>query len=190
MARDTVFVLCVSVAAVALLTGCGGRAADPVASDNALDFRLTCAHLTAERAANLHRIEDLRDERVDNRIRTATRVPGAIFGNPLSALALADTSRAIYVEIDALQTRNDRIDVLAAEKQCDLAPVPITQAVKVAIPEELADEQSFESYGALVVPADPVQPPPDEEPTATVGGELEVTPTSATDGEPLPVVSE
>lgn len=106
-----------------LLAACGGRAADPVLNQSPFDMRLSCAHVAAERAANVRRIEDLRDERNFNRVRNLTRVPGAILGNPLTALALVDTSRAVYVEIDALEKRNGQLDRLEVEKACGVQAV-------------------------------------------------------------------
>lgn len=108
-----------SLGAVALLAACGGRSATPVQQTSALDQLFTCAHLDAEIAANTLRMEDLRDERVANRLRNLTRVPGALFGNPLSALALADPSLAIYREIDALEKRNTHVSEMRVEKDCD-----------------------------------------------------------------------
>lgn len=110
-------VLCVGLAA------CGGRTGNPVAAQSQLDGRLSCAHLGAERKANLRQMEDLRDERVDNRVRSVSRLPGALIsGNPLSLIALADPSTAIYDELAALERRNERIDALLAEKRCGAAP--------------------------------------------------------------------
>lgn len=107
-----------ALGAALLVAGCGGRAANPVSESSAFDLKLSCAHLDAEAEANSRRIDDLRDERNTNRLRNLTRVPGALIGNPLSALALADTSRAIYVEIDALEARNERLEELKQEKRC------------------------------------------------------------------------
>lgn len=102
----------------ATAAGCGGRVANPVSREGNFDIRLSCAHIRAERIANDRRIEDLRDERVDNRVRNLTKIPSVIFGNPFTALALVDTSRAIYVEIGAIEERNHRLDELGTEKNC------------------------------------------------------------------------
>lgn len=113
-----------AAAALALgLSGCGGRPANTVTTQNNLDGRLSCAHLGAEKKANLRRMEDLRDERVDNRIRSVSRIPSALVsGNPFSLIVFADPSTAIYREIDALERRNQRIDQLTTEKSCGAAP--------------------------------------------------------------------
>lgn len=134
----------VSAAALCLaLAGCGGRTANPTATANTLDTRLSCAHLSAEKAANLRRLEDLDDERDENRIRSLTRVPGAIIGNPISAIVLADPSLAIYEEEAAIERRNARIDALTAEKACGAAPADSRQAAVTPI-----DDAAFDLYAA------------------------------------------
>lgn len=111
------------VGAAAALCGvvaaCGGRPAQPVAAVRQIDVALTCEHISAEQKANEARAADLRDERVDNRIRTLSRLPGAIIGNPFTAIALADPSIAIYRELNALETRNDRLTAMRTERACD-----------------------------------------------------------------------
>lgn len=114
------------IAATALtagLAGCGGRTSHPVTAQSQLDARLSCAHLGAEEEANMRQIEDLRDERVENRIRSASRIPGALLsGNPFSLIFLADPSTAIYDEISALERRNQRIEQLVFDKKCGETP--------------------------------------------------------------------
>lgn len=153
--------------ALVALSACGGRSSDPVSSVNPLDQLFTCDHLTAEIAANTLRMEDLRDERVANRLRNLTRVPGAFFGNPLTALALADTSLAIYREIDALERRNDQVAEMRRDKQCDsggrtliaLPGVTPTPAAPAA-PKPGATPAAGEEAVAAVTPAPAAAPAP------------------------------
>ncbi|MEL6977391.1 MAG: hypothetical protein AAGM38_01775 [Pseudomonadota bacterium] len=162
-----------ALTAVLGLSACGGRVADPVAQRSDLDSRLNCAHLGAEKAANLRRMEDLRDERVDNRIRSVARVPGAIIGNPLSAIALADPSLAIYEEIDALEARNARIDELIAEKNCGAAPTDARSAA--AAPLDPVDASLYEQAYEVDDAAEQAlaEPQPDIEPEILRGDDAE-----------------
>lgn len=106
------------------LVACGGRSANPVSATSNLDGIRECEHLEEEKTANLRRIEDLEDERRDNRVRSATRIPGALIGSPISAIVLADPSLAVYQEIAAFEKRNLRLEELLAEKNCGAAPTP------------------------------------------------------------------
>ena len=155
------------VAAGALLivvAGCGGRPANPTATNSALDARLNCAHLAAEKEANLRRLEDLDDERDANRVRSLTRLPGALIGNPLSAIVLADPSIAIYQEEAALEKRNARIDALIAEKTCDAKPADVRVAAVTPLDETVADdvapqiEEGEEVDEALAAPQPEIAP--------------------------------
>lgn len=107
-----------AAALIAAAAACGGRATQEVAVDRPLDDRLSCVHIDAERRANVDRIADLEEEREANRLRSLTRAPGAVLGNPLTAIALADPSVAIYREIEGLELRNGRLDELAVERGC------------------------------------------------------------------------
>lgn len=127
------------------LAGCGGRAANPVVTSQALDQRLDCDNLRNQKAFNVKRIEDLEDERVANRTRSLARVPGAIVGNPISAIALADTSRAIYVEIDALEARNQEIDRQLASAECAAPATPAPAPIEARAPID----DSGVDYGAV-----------------------------------------
>ncbi len=162
-------------AALLILAGCGGRSASVVSEINQLDQLFSCQHLTAEVSANTLRMEDLRDERVTNRLRNLTRVPGAFIGNPLSALALADTSLAIYREIDALERRNENVARMRQEKNCDGGGQNTLIALPglTAPPAEPEDAAVADTTGATksnglaslkTPPADPVASDPTLEP--------------------------
>lgn len=138
----------VTIGLVALLAACGGRTSNPVSERSELDQLFTCAHLEAETSANALRISDLRDERATNRLRNLTRVPGALLGNPLSALALADPSIAVYREIEALERRNAWITAMSQERNClDQAqpviaappPPPVPEPTVTAVEDPIED---------------------------------------------------
>ena len=158
------------VAAMLSLTlavaACGGRSADPIAQVSPLDLLLGCGNFQAERKANLARIEDLKGERRDNRMRSAGRVVSGIFGNPFSAAALIDLSTAIYQEIGALEARNERLVELEAEQGCGQAPEPVgpstepRQAFAAAVP----------ASGGVAAPA--AAPAPQRVDTLAAYGEL------------------
>lgn len=115
-------IFCAAAAAL-VVAGCGGRSGAPVTPTNELDVALSCAHIEAELAANAARAEDLRAERDRNRLRSVARVPGAVLsGNPLSTVALADPSLAVYRELHALTLRDTRLRSLAIERGCAGAP--------------------------------------------------------------------
>lgn len=110
-----------AVAAAALvltLSACGGRKAEPLPLQTALDPQFDCVQLAAQRAFLVRRIADLEDERDFNRARTLSRVPGALIGSPISAILLADPSIAIYREIDAAEARDDELERLQEARGC------------------------------------------------------------------------
>jgi len=85
--------------------GCGGRAAQPVASTTPMDATLSCDHLRAERQVNLARIADLGGERHD-----ANRDVARLVMDPL----VIDLSQTEQREIAALEARNQELDRLIA----------------------------------------------------------------------------
>jgi hypothetical protein len=92
-----------------LLAGCGGRAAHPVAVNNAYDDRLTCDHLHAERGVNDSKLADLTKERKDA---NGNNVGTALLEGPL----WLDLSGAERTEADALVKRNAVLDGLIAKR--------------------------------------------------------------------------
>lgn len=135
-----------TAAAVALLMAsgaCGGRVADPIARESLLDSQLDCAQLSAERQFLVKRVEDLEDERRANRARTASRVPGAIIGSPISAIVFADLSVAIYREIAAARRRDERLRELQGDRGCDVTDPVAPKAGAVVVHEVTAAD-----YGA------------------------------------------
>jgi hypothetical protein len=92
-----------------LLSGCGGRAAHPVAVNNDYDDRLTCDHLHAERGVNDSKIADLTQER---KSANGNNVGTAVLIGPL----WMDLSGAERTEAEALTKRNAVLDALIAKK--------------------------------------------------------------------------
>jgi hypothetical protein len=98
----------VALFCLVLLSGCGGRAAHPVAINNDYDDRLTCDHLHAERAVNDAKLADLVKERKNDNSNNV----GIALIDPL----FLDLSGAERKEADALAKRNAVLDGLIGKK--------------------------------------------------------------------------
>lgn len=162
MVSDWAGALGKTAAAAALLgavAACGGRSAQPVASVQDVDVQLTCSHIDAELAANAARADDLRGERNDNRVRSLSRVPGAIVGSPITAIVLADPSIAIYRELNALSVRNSRLQALQLERGC-------TPGAPVVVPA--APPAAAVSSAPAPLPAAPPPPPRQPRPSQSL----------------------
>lgn len=109
----------VALIAVLALAGCGGRATRLPQVERPLDGLLNCSQIVSERAFIEKRIEDLDDERNTNTARTASRIPGAIIGTPVTAIILADPSIAIYREIEAWKARDAGLAARYDEMECE-----------------------------------------------------------------------
>lgn len=97
------------IAAISL-AGCGGRVARPVLVDQALDSKLSCAHLSGEYANNKKRLAELVDERAFSDKNNL----GLLVTSPLF-IDLSDTQKK---EALALRARNQRLEELMREKDC------------------------------------------------------------------------
>ncbi len=153
-----------ALTAAFFVSACGGRAANPVTQRQAVDQQVTCRNLADQKKFNETRIADLEDERVDNRIRTLARVPGALIGSPIAAVALADTSRAVYLEIEALEQRNLEIERQRAARDCD-APGATPVAARPVFENRV--DLGDSNYGALEPPAAEAADPTASDPTAS-----------------------
>ncbi|MEM9046050.1 MAG: hypothetical protein AAGC81_15285 [Pseudomonadota bacterium] len=101
---------CLALSAVVVLVGCGGRQANPVAQQRAIDAQLTCAHLSGERSFNMARIEDLLGElEASDQNNFALLVTSPLF---------IDLSDSEQTEIEALHSRNEELDRLLVAKNC------------------------------------------------------------------------
>lgn len=96
--------------AAAVLAGCGGRVAEPVAMNTAIDDRLSCTHLAAEERSNQSRLNELvgeGDQKVLNNI-------GMLLVSPI----FLDLSDTLKVESEALLARNQRLSELKLARGC------------------------------------------------------------------------
>lgn len=114
--RVAIFVVCASV-----LSGCGGRPAEPVAENRAHDSSLSCDHILSEAEVNADRILGLLGETELADEQNAMLLLAA----PISIafpffLDLGDSERR---EIQALEKRNIRLKALGDEKGC-VFPAP------------------------------------------------------------------
>ncbi len=95
---------------ISLISGCGGRVADPVPVTKSNDDKLTCAHIKAEKEVNQARVLDLAQESEFSE----TNNIGLLLVSPL----FLDLSDGIQSEIRALSDRNIQLEVLANGKGC------------------------------------------------------------------------
>jgi len=100
----------VAFAAVLFLAACGGRAAQPVALETALDSQLSCSHLRGELERNILRLSELRGE------------SEAKVGNNMGMLLVSpfflDVSDTQTVEAQAIVDRNTRLMEMAQGRDC------------------------------------------------------------------------
>lgn len=110
-----------------ILSGCGGRAANPISATHPNDSAFDCAGISREFAANERNITATLRERSQaqgkNIILGAT---GAILFFP--ALFFIDPKSPEKVEIDALRNRNRVLEDIARTKKCS---APISQLTDV-----------------------------------------------------------
>ncbi|MCZ7479603.1 hypothetical protein [Rhizobium rhizogenes] len=105
------------VATAIVVSGCGGRAANPVASTNSTDSAFDCAGIKREFEANERQVLATVKERADaqgkNVILGAT---GVLLFFP--ALFFMDPKSPEKLEIDALRNRNRVLAEIAKSKKC------------------------------------------------------------------------
>lgn len=109
MRLNSRLILCLT--AFAVLAGCGGRVAKPVALVQPFDEKLSCAHLAGEYSNNEKRLAELLDERAFSNMNNL----GLLVTSPLF-LDLSDTQKK---EALALRARNERLAALMKAKSCD-----------------------------------------------------------------------
>ncbi len=95
-----------------LVGGCASREAKPVETDQPLDARLSCSHLHGERENNIKRLEELTGE---SRDKVAQNIGSILLLNPF----LMDLSNTQKKEAEAIYARNQRIEELLAENECE-----------------------------------------------------------------------
>lgn len=115
------------VATVIVVSGCGGRAAHPVASTNPADSAFDCAGIKREFEANerqvLATVKERSDAQGKNVILGAT---GVLLFWP--ALFFMDPKSPEKLEIDALRNRNQVLAEIAKSKKC---PAPQSKLADV-----------------------------------------------------------
>ncbi|KQR35801.1 hypothetical protein ASF91_22275 [Rhizobium sp. Leaf155] len=119
----------VVIAATVVISGCGGRAAHPVASTNPTDSAFDCAGIKREFEANERQILATVKERADaqgkNVILGAT---GVLLFFP--ALFFMDPKSPEKLEIDALRNRNQVLAEIAKAKRCPVPQSKLTEVYK------------------------------------------------------------
>jgi hypothetical protein len=109
--------LAAALALVSTLAACAGRTAQPIATALATDADLACSSINAEIAANSTKITETQQERISNRNdNLMIGVAGAVFFWP--ALLALDVGNHEEVEINALERRNDHLQMIAGQQGC------------------------------------------------------------------------
>lgn len=108
--------LLISIGAT-LVSGCGGRQANPVDEQTALDTRMGCEHIRGEYSVNQARIAELSQESGRGNDTNAALVAAVAVGG-VANLMFLDLSDTMRRETDALQRRNQRLQGLASERSC------------------------------------------------------------------------
>ncbi len=126
-----------------MLSACGGRTPNPVASKRSSDTALSCLQIKDEYAANRDTIDWLYQEDLDRQKTNAAVAALTIVGG-VAVLAAMDTGEAEDVETDALLNRNLHLTALAAKSGCDpLTPSMDDVAARVA--QEKAEKAAAEA---------------------------------------------
>ncbi|MES5045758.1 hypothetical protein ABVB72_10815 [Rhizobium nepotum] len=115
------------VAAAIAVSGCGGRAAHPVASTNPADSAFDCAGIKREFEANERQVLATVKERSDAQGKNVVLgTTGVLLFWP--ALFFMDPKSPEKLEIDALRNRNQVLGEIAKSKKC---PVPQSKLADV-----------------------------------------------------------
>lgn len=107
-----------SLAALLLVSACGGRSANPVAVTRSSDSALSCQQLQSEYTFNRRTIDELRQEDLDRQGQNAA-VAGLVLLVGVGALVAMDTGEAQDTETEALLRRNLSLAALAEQNDCD-----------------------------------------------------------------------
>lgn len=95
-----------------ILTSCGGRVANIVPERTTSDEYFTCSHISGEHEMNLAKVKDLTKEKKAESVNNV--------GMLLVAPLFLDLNSSQKDEILALQKRNERLEQLSEEKNCNL----------------------------------------------------------------------
>jgi len=121
--------LVIAVSTIALLSACGGRAANPVMVNQYGDQRKSCAALEMEMNTIQQEISRLMPQTEKTGKNVALGVAGAFFLVPWFFM---DLSHAEQEEVNAYRQRYNTLATLAADKKCD---IDTTQIPPLKAPE-------------------------------------------------------
>lgn len=107
--------LVAAIAALALVTGCAGKTANPVPESQIGDSDMTCEEISAEMAHIKNRVAVLTPETKKGLKNTALGVTGIFLIVPWFFMDLSDAEK---VEIQAYQERGLKLQRIAARKKC------------------------------------------------------------------------
>jgi hypothetical protein len=124
-----------------MLSACGGRPANPVATVQAADDKMNCQLMQTEYASNESRANALVGEKVKAQEQNAAKF--VLMG--MSGLLMMDLKDTEQVEIRALKDRNNRLARLMAGKGCPDAP-------RVSQPAGATEATSEGGAGSAVAP--------------------------------------
>jgi hypothetical protein len=163
----------VGVLLLAAMTGCAGRAPQPVAVVQPQDRYADCPAIFAEVQANNKRIQDLASEQGG---KVAQNVAAGVIGLFIWPVWFGmDFQGAAGKEVDALNSRQQYLAVLAEQRNCGApaAPtIPVTQPVARAPSQPVAQPVAATLPAAPTPvatspqPGAPVAPPPSLPPAA------------------------
>jgi hypothetical protein len=105
-----------TLAALALLAGCAGRAPDPVAVSQVGDAQRDCHGLSAEITQNNQRISELAGQKGAKVAQNTAAIVVGLFVWPV--LFATDFQGTAKTETEALQKRNEHLAALARERGC------------------------------------------------------------------------
>lgn len=111
-----------------LLTGCGGRAANPINVTNPSDSVMDCAGIAREFAANERQTQSTIKERVGAQGKNVFLGAAGVLFFP--AWFFMDPKSPERVEIDALRNRNNVLQDMARNKKCPVMQSQLTSTYK------------------------------------------------------------
>jgi hypothetical protein len=172
---------------LAAVTGCAGRAPQPVAVVQPQDRYVDCAAIFAEVQANNAKISDLSSEQGG---KVAQNVAAGVVGLFIWPVWFGmDFQGAAGKEVDALNSRQQYLATLAEQRNCGAPaapPVAVTQLVAPALAQPVAKQVMTTVTPAPAAtppqPVAPAAPPPSLPPVAAA-------PPSTNTASPAPVLS-
>jgi hypothetical protein len=169
----------------ATITGCAGRAPQPVAVVQPQDRYADCPAIFAEVQANNKKIQDLASEQGG---KVAQNVATGVIGLFIWPVWFGmDFQGATGKEVDALNSRQQYLAVLAEQRNCGapaVPPVAVTQPVAPAMSQTVAQPANAAAPVPTATPsqsAAPAVPPPSLPPVAAAPPSTATAPPVAPD---------